>query len=148
MRLLIQRVSRASVTVADKVTGSIGPGLLGFLGVGVGDTEKDADVLAGKLSRLRIFEDDQGRMNLDLQQVGGSVLLVSQFTLYANTKKGNRPSYTQAADPSEAERLYTYMIESLRKEGLKVETGRFGAMMDVELLNDGPVTLLLESPHG
>ena len=148
MRLLIQRVSRASVTVAGEVTGSIEAGILGFLGVGSGDTEQDADFLARKLSRLRIFEDDQGRMNLDLRQTGGSVLLVSQFTLYANINKGNRPSFTQAAPPSEAERLYAYTIETLQGLGLTVETGRFGAMMDVELLNDGPVTLLLESPNG
>lgn len=148
MRLLIQRVSRASVTVSGEVTGSIEAGILGFLGVGLGDTEQDADFLARKLSRLRIFEDDQGRMNLDLRQTGGSVLLVSQFTLYANIHKGNRPSFTQAAAPSEAERLYAYTIETLRGLGLTVETGRFGAMMNVELLNDGPVTLLLESPNG
>jgi D-tyrosyl-tRNA(Tyr) deacylase len=148
MRLLIQRVARASVTVAGEVTGAIGPGILAFLGVGDGDTEEDADFLAGKLSRLRIFDDAQGRMNLDLRQAGGDVLMVSQFTLYADTNKGNRPSYTRAADPFEAERLYEYAIESLRGIGLTVETGRFGAMMDVDLLNDGPVTIFLESPNG
>jgi len=145
MRLLIQRVRRASVTVAGEVTGAIGPGVLGFLGVGHEDTEQDVEYLAGKVSRLRIFDDDQGKMNLDVRQIEGSVLLVSQFTLFADTKKGNRPSFTSAADP--AERLYACFIQSLHKLGLPVETGVFGAMMDVDLVNDGPVTILLESPR-
>jgi len=147
MRLLIQRVRRASVTVAGEVTGAIGPGVLGFLGVGHEDTEQDVEYLAGKVSRLRIFDDDQGKMNLDVRQIEGSVLLVSQFTLFADTKKGNRPSFTSAADPGEAERLYACFIQSLQKRGLPVETGVFGAMMDVDLVNDGPVTILLESPR-
>ena len=147
MRLLIQRVTRASVTVADEVIGSIGPGVLCLLGVGLGDAENEVAALAGKLSRLRIFDDDQGRMNLELSQSGGSVLVVSQFTLYADTRKGNRPGFTDAADPKDAEHLYDLFIQALQALNLTVETGRFGAMMQVELVNDGPVTLLLESSN-
>ena len=147
MIALIQRVSRAKVSVAGLITGEIGCGLLIFLGVKRGDGETDAQYLASRVSRLRVFNDAEGKMNLSLQDVGGSVLVVSQFTLHADTRKGNRPSYGRAAEPGLAEDLYDLFILELRKHlgADKVGTGEFGAMMDVELINDGPVTVTVKS---
>lgn len=145
MRCLIQRVSRASVSVEGKVVSSIGRGFLVLCGVGQGDTEEDARWLAGKTARLRIFEDEQGKMNLPLEAVGGSALVVSQFTLYGDCRKGNRPSFVAAAPPDEGNRLYEVYVAALREAGILVQTGIFRAMMNVELVNDGPVTLLLDS---
>lgn len=147
MRALIQRVSRASVTVEGSVTGSIGNGLLVFIGVREGDGEDDASYLASRVSTLRIFNDDEGKMNLSIRDVGGQVLVVSQFTLHAQTRKGNRPSYTIAADPVLAESLYNLFIGELRRElgENRIATGLFRAMMQVELVNDGPVTIFLKS---
>jgi D-aminoacyl-tRNA deacylase len=141
MRALVQRVSEASVTVDGERIASIGPGMLVLLGVRAGDGEHEADHIARKLLALRIFEDDEGRMNLSVQDVKGEILCVSQFTLYGDARKGNRPSFTTAAPPAEAEPLYERVRESLGAQG-----GRFGARMHVELVNDGPVTLFLESP--
>ena len=124
---------------------AIGKGLLILCGVGQGDTDEDARWLAGKTARLRIFEDDQGKMNLPLEAVGGSTLVVSQFTLYGDCRKGNRPSFVAAADPEEGNRLYELYIAALREAGVPVQTGIFRAMMHVELVNDGPVTLILDS---
>jgi D-tyrosyl-tRNA(Tyr) deacylase len=146
MRLLIQRVSKARVTVAGEVTGEIGQGLLVFLGISATDTPQLTDEVAAKLTKLRIFEDADGKMNLDVQQVGGSVLVVSQFTLYGDTRKGNRPNFMAAARPELAEPLYRHFVgavaEVLGSE--RVAEGRFAAMMDVELVNDGPVTIWME----
>jgi D-tyrosyl-tRNA(Tyr) deacylase len=147
MRLLIQRVTQAKVTVDDKTVGEISNGLLIFLGVGEGDTEKTCNEMAGKAARLRIFEDGNGKMNLDLDQVSGSALVISQFTLYGDATKGNRPNFTKAAKPEEAKHLYNRFIIELKAilgEG-RVSEGIFGAMMKVELTNDGPVTIWLES---
>ena len=146
MRLMIQRVSRASVTVAGETVGSIGPGLLVFLGVGTEDNEVICDEFAAKVTRLRIFEDEAGKMNLDVQQTGGSILVVSQFTLYGDTRKGNRPNFTAAAKPELAERLYRRFIRQLGHilGEHRVAEGQFGAMMDVELVNDGPVTIWVD----
>jgi D-tyrosyl-tRNA(Tyr) deacylase len=140
MRAVVQRVSRARVEVGGEEVGAIGPGLLVLLGVRRGDTAEAADKLARKLQALRIFEDADGRMNLSVQDVGGEVLCVSQFTLYGDTRKGNRPSFVEAAPPVEAEALYARVREALGAKG-----GRFGAHMEVELVNDGPVTILVES---
>jgi D-tyrosyl-tRNA(Tyr) deacylase len=147
MRLLIQRVSSASVTVEGRVTGEIRHGVLVLLGVRQGDAEADARYLASRLSRLRIFNDADGKMNLSVEDVEGSALVVSQFTLHANTRKGNRPSYGHAADPELAEQLYEIFIAELRAllGTARVATGEFAAMMDVALVNDGPVTILLRS---
>ncbi len=145
MRAVVQRVSRASVTVAGEVTGEIGPGLLVLLGVSSADTEKEAAYLADKVANLRIFADDNDKMNLSVSETGGAVLVVSQFTLYGDCRKGRRPSYNDAAPPDLAECLYEYFVKSLRKTGITVATGRFQAMMAVELVNDGPVTILLDS---
>ena len=139
MRALVQRVSSASVTVGGERVAGIGRGLLVLLGVRRGDGEADADKLVRKLLALRIFEDDEGRMNVSVQDVGGEVLCVSQFTLYGDTRKGNRPSFVDAAPPEEAEPLYERV-----RGGLGAQGGRFGARMSVELVNDGPVTLLVE----
>ena len=144
MRAVIQRVSRASVTVEGNVTGSIDRGLLVLVGVGHGDTDETAHTLAGKIARLRIFGDEAGKMNLSVRDVGGGVLAVSQFTLLADTRKGNRPSFIGAAPPEEAERLYEVFCEAMAAEDVPVEKGVFGAMMDVELVNDGPVTIVME----
>lgn len=145
MRAVVQRVSRASVTVAGEVTGEIGPGLLVLLGVNSSDTAKEADYLADKVANLRIFADDHDKMNRSVIDTGGAILVVSQFTLYGDCRKGRRPSYNDAAPPEPAERLYEYFVESMKKQGLAVATGRFQAMMTVELVNDGPVTILLDS---
>lgn len=146
MRALVQRVAFARVAVGGETVGEIGPGLLVLLGVGHGDGEREAELLAAKLTKLRIFGDAAGKMNRSVREAGNAALVVSQFTLYADTSRGNRPSYTGAAPPAEAERLYRDFAECLRKHGLEVATGRFGADMQVSLLNDGPVTVWLEQP--
>jgi D-tyrosyl-tRNA(Tyr) deacylase len=145
MRAVVQRVNRASVTVDGAIVGEIGKGLLVFLGVATGDDEAAADYLAGKVAGLRIFDDENGNMNLPLADVGGAVLVVSQFTLYGDMRRGKRPSFDRAARPEEAKRLYEYFVARIRAAGLKCETGIFQAMMDVELVNDGPVTILIDS---
>jgi D-tyrosyl-tRNA(Tyr) deacylase len=145
MRAVVQRVSRARVTVGDESAGEIGRGLLVLLGVAKADTESAADYLAEKVTGLRVFEDGDSKMNLDVKQSGGAVLVVSQFTLYGDVRKGKRPSFDDAARPEEARPLYEYFVAQLRGLGLKVETGRFQEMMQVELVNDGPVTILLDS---
>ncbi|MEO8288223.1 MAG: D-aminoacyl-tRNA deacylase [Chloroflexota bacterium] len=145
MRAVIQRVQHASVVVDGEVVGKIGPGLLVLLGVGKDDTEEDARFLSGKVANMRIFSDADGKFNLGLSDVGGSVLLVSQFTLYADTRKGRRPSFTDAAAPDVAERLVLRCAELFHAAGIPVEMGRFGAHMEVSLLNDGPVTILIDS---
>jgi D-tyrosyl-tRNA(Tyr) deacylase len=145
MRAVVQRVSRAKVTVAKEVVGEIGRGLLILLGVALGDTEAHARWLAEKICSLRIFEDDEDKMNRGLLEVGGAALVVSQFTLYGDCRKGRRPSFVEAALPAEAEPLYEAFATAVRAQGIKTATGRFGAMMQVELVNDGPVTLILES---
>jgi D-aminoacyl-tRNA deacylase len=145
MRAVVQRVSRASVKVEEKITGEIGAGLLVLLGVGREDTERDAEYLATKIAGLRIFEDEAGKMNLDVADVGRAVLAVSQFTLYGDVRKGKRPSFDAAARPERARELYDHFVERVRGLGLRCETGQFQAMMKVELVNDGPVTILLDS---
>jgi len=145
MRAVVQRVSRASVTVDNVVVGQIDRGLLILLGVTHGDTEAAADYLAEKIARLRIFEDDAGKMNLSVAEVGGAILAVSQFTLYGDVRKGKRPSFDDAARPEQARKLYEYFVERIRALGLRCETGVFQAMMQVELVNEGPVTILLDS---
>lgn len=146
MKAVIQRVSEASVTVDGAVVGAIEKGFLVLLGVMDGDTEADADIMAAKVAKLRIFTDENDKMNLSVTDVDGEVLCVSQFTLCADVKKGNRPSFTPSAAPAEAERLYEYFMRRLKAEGVKkVEHGVFGADMKVRLLNDGPVTILFDS---
>ncbi len=145
MRAVVQRVSRARVTVAGEETGAIGTGLLVLLGVKTGDTAADVRYLAEKVAYLRVFADDQGKMNRAVGEVGGAVLVVSQFTLYGDIRRGRRPDYFQAARPDEANRLYEQFCADLRQLGLPVATGRFQAHMDVELCNDGPVTILVDS---
>ena len=145
MRAVVQRVSRARVTVDGEVTGEIGQGLLVLLGVGKEDTEAAADYLANKIAGLRVFDDQYGKINLAVGDVGGAVLAVSQFTLYGSVVKGNRPSFDAAAPPERARQLYEYFVERIRATGLPCETGKFQAMMQVELINDGPVTILLDS---
>lgn len=144
MRALIQRVSRASVTVDGEVVGTIQQGFVVLLGVTHEDGELEAEWMANKVAGLRLFEDDEGKMNLSLKQVGGSVLAISQFTLYADASRGRRPSFTDAAPPEVAEPLVDHFVEHLRRRGLVVATGVFGAYMDVEIHNDGPVTLMIE----
>src|SRR6059058_2402538 len=144
MRAVVQRVSRASVAVEGKITGEIGRGFLVLLGVAKSDTAADADYLAEKISGLRIFEDSGGKMNLALADVNGAVLAVSQFTLHGDARRGKRPSFDSAAPPDQASKLYEYFVERVRALGLRCETGVFQAMMQVELVNDGPVTILLE----
>ena len=146
MIALVQRVSEASVAIDQETTARIGPGLLVFLGVGHEDDRQEVDWLAGKVARLRIFEDDKGLMNRSVQQTGGEILVVSQFTLYGDTSRGNRPSFIQAAEPVRAKTLYEAFCERLRELGLPVATGRFAADMQVGLVNDGPVTLWLTTP--
>ena len=148
MRAVVQRVRRAQVSVGEEITGKIGAGLLVLVGVSKTDTSADADYLAGKIASLRIFEDSDGKMNLSLADVGGAVLAVSQFTLYGDARKGKRPSFDQAAPARQANELYQVFVEKVRAEGIRCETGRFQAVMQVELVNDGPVTILLDSSRG
>ena len=145
MRAIIQRVTRARVTVASRVAGEIQTGVLILLGVGRADTPESAEYLAEKIANLRIFADDAGKMKRSLVEIGGSALVVSQFTLYGDTRGGRRPSYIQAASPEDANRLYEEFVRRLRSFGVQVETGVFQAHMEVELVNDGPVTILLDS---
>lgn len=145
MRALVQRVSRAEVRVGGEVVGRGGMGFLVLLGVGPADDEAVAARLADKVRKLRVFGDDEGRMNLSLEQVGGGCLVVSQFTLYGDMRSGNRPGFSRAAPPELAERLYLSFADALSRAGVPVETGSFGDMMEVELVNDGPVTLWLDS---
>ncbi len=148
MKALLQRVSSASVEVDNKIIGKIGTGLVILLGITEGDTEKDIATLAEKSLNLRIFEDDNGKMNLSLLDVKGSILLISQFTLYSDSKKGRRPSFINAAKPDIAIPLYEKFICELRKSGIEVQTGKFGAMMEVNINNSGPVTIMLETENG
>ena len=143
MRAVVQRVSEARVTVAGETVGEIGPGLLVLLGVGHDDTEAGSVTLAGKVARLRIFADEAGHMNRSVLDTGGAVLAVSQFTLLADTRKGNRPSFIAAAPPERAEPLYEAFVEALRALGIEVATGRFGQSMEVALVNNGPVTIVM-----
>lgn len=145
MRAVVQRVSRAKVTVGEWTTGEIGLGLLVLLGVAHEDTEADANYLAEKISGLRIFEDEDGKMNRSVLEIGGSVLAVSQFTLYGDVRRGKRPSFDDAATPDSARRLYEFFVARIQALGLRCETGRFQEMMRVELVNEGPVTILLDS---
>lgn len=145
MRAVVQRVRDASVSVAGRICGSIVSGLLVYLGVAQGDTEADAAYLAEKIAFLRIFEDPQGKMNLSVKDTGGKILTVSQFTLLADARKGRRPSYSEAAEPSLAQSLYKYFMDSIRGQGIPCESGIFQAQMDVTYTNDGPVTILLDS---
>ncbi len=148
MKLVIQRVSSASVEIEGFDTAAIGPGLLILCGVGAGDTEAEAAWLAGKAARLRIFADEEGNMNRSLLDVGGEALVVSQFTLYGDSRKGNRPSFTDAADPDRGKAMYERFVQCLEAEGVPVKTGIFRAMMKVSLINEGPVTLMLERSPG
>jgi D-aminoacyl-tRNA deacylase len=145
MRAVVQRVSRAKVTVNEWTSGEIGHGLLVLLGVGHEDTEADASYLAEKIAGLRIFEDADGKMNRSVVDVGGSVLAVSQFTLYGDVRRGKRPSFDAAAPPEQARRLYEFFVQRVQELGLRCETGRFQEMMQVELVNEGPVTIILDS---
>lgn len=144
MKALIQRVKRASVTIEGKLFSSIDNGLLVFLGVQKSDTNDNADKLAQKLVNLRIFEDENEKMNLSLKDVGGQMLVVSQFTLCGDCKKGTRPSFDNAEHPDKANKLYEYFVSQIKNQGIETQTGSFGAMMDVELINDGPVTFMVE----
>lgn len=145
MKAVIQRSKQAKVTSNGRITGQIDKGLVVLVGVTHEDTEKDAAYLAGKIAHLRIFEDENDKMNLSIKDTGGRILSISQFTLFGDTRKGRRPNFMAAAPPLEAENLYEKFNGLLRSEGITVETGEFGAMMDVELINDGPVTLILDS---
>ena len=145
MRAVVQRVSRARVTARGETSGEIGLGLLVLLGVGAGDTRAEADYLVEKTIGLRIFEDAGGKMNLAVSEVGGALLVVSQFTLYGDVRRGKRPSFDAAAPPEQARELYEYFVEKVRASGLRCETGRFQETMQVELVNEGPVTILLDS---
>jgi len=145
VRVVIQRVSEARVSVGMEITGAIGPGLCILLGIGREDRERDADFLADKIMKLRIFDDDQGKMNRSVTEYGGELMVVSQFTLYADWRKGNRPSFSDAAAPELAERLYQYFVQRLRDSNLRVATGRFQSHLQVSLVNDGPVTFVLDS---
>jgi D-tyrosyl-tRNA(Tyr) deacylase len=145
MRAVIQRVKKSSVKAADEIVGQIGKGLLVLLGVARDDAAKDADYLANKIINLRIFEDPDGKMNRSLLETGGELLVVSQFTLLADCRKGRRPSFIEAAEPQKAADLYETFVDRVREKGVKLQTGRFRAMMEVALINDGPVTLIIES---
>jgi len=145
MKTLLQRVAKSSVTVEGRPVGRIAGGLLVLLGVADGDCEKDAEYLADKIVNLRIFSDDRSKFNLSLLNVTGELLVISQFTLLADTRKGRRPGFSAAAQPEKAETLYNYFVKRLKQTGLKVETGEFGAHMMVEIANDGPVTIMLDS---
>ena len=145
MRAVVQRVSRAAVKVDGTIVGAIDQGLLVLLGVGLDDGESDADYLVQKIAGLRVFEDDDEKMNRSVIDAGGAMLTVSQFTLYGDTRRGKRPSFDAAARPEQAQRLYEYFVSRVRALGLKCETGKFQAMMQVELVNEGPVTILIDS---
>jgi D-tyrosyl-tRNA(Tyr) deacylase len=145
MRAVIQRVKSAEVWVDGRLTGKIGKGLLIFIGVAKGDGEDDLDYLASKIPNLRIFEDESEKFNLSLKEIGGELLVVSQFTLYGDLRKGRRPSFTEAEEPSIAKALYERFISELKSQGIPIQTGEFQAKMEVHLVNDGPVTLLLDS---
>jgi D-aminoacyl-tRNA deacylase len=145
MRIVLQRVSSAKVTVENKIFGEIGQGILILLGISKTDSEKEAKIMLEKVINLRIFDDEQGRMNLSLIDISGELLIVSQFTLYGDARKGRRPSYIDAASPENANKLYEFFVNEARKQIIQVETGKFQAMMNVELANDGPVTILLDS---
>ena len=145
MRAVVQRVSRSEVTVDGRTTGKINKGLLVLLGVTHGDASKDVDYIVDKTINLRIFEDENDKMNLSLKDIGGEMLAVSQFTLYGDCRKGRRPSFTNAAAPEEADKLYQEFVKKVSEQGINTETGEFGAHMMVDLVNDGPVTILLES---
>jgi D-aminoacyl-tRNA deacylase len=145
MRAVVQRVSRAQVAVNQKIVGKTGRGLLILLGVAQGDSEADAEYLADKIVGLRIFDDENGKMNLDAASIGGEILVVSQFTLYGDVRRGKRPSFDAAAPPDRARQLYEYFVDRLRATGVPCETGRFQEVMQVELVNEGPVTILLDS---
>lgn len=147
MRVVIQKVSEASVSVNAEVLGAIKKGFMLLVGVGQEDDENDVDYLARKITNLRVFEDEQGKMNLALKDVQGEILSISQFTLLANTKKGNRPSFTEAAAPEIGDLLYEKLNDALREKGLEVKTGKFGAHMQVQLINDGPVTIMIDSKN-
>ncbi|MGN1350339.1 MAG: D-aminoacyl-tRNA deacylase [Anaerovoracaceae bacterium] len=144
MKTVIQRVSEASVTIDGQVTGRIGKGFMILIGIGAEDTKEQADWIAQKIANMRIFEDEEERMNLSLKDVGGEILAISQFTLYADCRKGNRPNFLGAGKPEMSEPLYEYLCDALRAHGIHVETGVFGADMKVALVNDGPVTIVLE----
>ena len=146
MRLVIQRVKEAEVKVDEKTTGKIGKGFLVLLGIKVGDTKKEADYLVKKLCNLRVFTDENDKMNLALKDIGGELLIVSQFTLYGDCRKGLRPSYSHSAPPAEASRLYAYFVEQIKRSGLTVQEGQFQAHMQVSLINDGPVTVIIDTP--
>jgi D-tyrosyl-tRNA(Tyr) deacylase len=148
MKAVIQRVKSAQVCVDGRVTGKIGKGLLVLLGVGKGDGEGDLSFLTSKIPELRIFEDASGKFNLSLREIGGEMLVVSQFTLYGDCRKGRRPSFTDAEDPTQAKNLYERFISKLKEQGIPIQTGEFQARMEVHLINDGPVTLLLDSKQG
>lgn len=145
MRAVVQRVMEAKVTVEEEIVGSIGPGLAVLLGIGHNDTEESADYLAEKIINLRVFEDDSGKLNLSLAELGYSMLVVSQFTLWGDCRKGRRPSFSRAANPDIAAMLYNYFVQKVRGMGIATATGRFQAMMKVHLVNDGPVTLMLDT---
>jgi D-tyrosyl-tRNA(Tyr) deacylase len=145
MRAVVQRVKESSVSVDNQIVSRIGPGLLVLLGVSEADDAKDVDILSDKIPHLRIFEDENKKMNRSLMEIQGEMLVVSQFTLLGDCRKGRRPSYVQAAGPEKAEHLYEAFVEQVRKKGVSVQTGQFRAMMDVALINDGPVTLILDS---
>lgn len=145
MKALIQRVTRAAVTVNNEVVGKIGQGLVVLIGIASEDTEKDIDYLADKIAQLRIFSDADGKFNISALEIGGEMLVISQFTLLADTRKGRRPSFTGAAPPQQAETLFNIFVERMRNTGIKVETGRFQQHMLVEIHNDGPVTIMLDS---
>ena len=146
MRAVVQRVKQSTVTTDNEILGQIGSGLLFLLGVARGDTAKDADYLANKIINLRIFEDEDRKMNRSLLETGGELLAVSQFTLLADCRKGRRPSFIEAAEPEKATDLYEKFVNAVRAKGVAVQTGRFRAMMEVALINDGPVTIIIESP--
>lgn len=145
MKLVIQRVNKANVTVKGKEVGNIGKGLVILVGVGDGDTKQDAEYLAEKVSKLRIMSDDEGKMNLSVKDVYASILAISQFTLYADTSKGNRPSFIKAAKPERANEVYEHFVSEFKPTGIKVETGKFGEYMAISMVLDGPVTIILNS---